>query len=83
MQFKTLKTQGNFNNEYGIPQTLLMLEEAHEMAVIEMGMDHLGDIEKSIELVKPSMSVITNVGLTHIEIFKKPGKIFLKLKKKF
>src|SRR5665647_1964102 len=41
-----LKTQGNFNNEYGIPQTLFQLGSEHEMAVIEMGMDHLGDITK-------------------------------------
>ncbi|WKY47269.1 UDP-N-acetylmuramoyl-tripeptide--D-alanyl-D-alanine ligase [Eubacteriaceae bacterium ES3] len=75
-KFKTLKTQGNFNNEYGIPQTLLQLDESHQMAVIEMGMDHLGDIEKSIGLVRPDISVITNVGLTHIEILKTRENIF-------
>lgn len=72
-----LKTQGNFNNEYGIPQTLFQLEPKHEMAVIEMGMDHLGDITKSINEVDPDISVITNIGLTHIEILKTQENIFL------
>lgn len=75
-KYKTLKTQGNFNNQFGIPQTLLKFEESHQMAVIEMGMDHLGDIEKSIALVRPAISVITNVGLTHIEILKSQDNIF-------
>lgn len=76
-KYCTLKTQGNFNNEYGIPQTLFCLEPKHEIAVIEMGMDHLGDITKSIELVDPDISVITNIGLTHIEILKTQENIFL------
>ncbi|WKY43880.1 UDP-N-acetylmuramoyl-tripeptide--D-alanyl-D-alanine ligase [Eubacteriaceae bacterium ES2] len=75
-KYRTLKTQGNFNNQFGIPQTLLKIDESHEMAVIEMGMDHLGDIEKSIALVRPAISVITNVGLTHIEILKSQENIF-------
>jgi UDP-N-acetylmuramoyl-tripeptide--D-alanyl-D-alanine ligase len=75
-KYRTLKTQGNFNNQYGIPQTLLQLNESHQLAVIEMGMDHLGDIEKSIALVRPTISVITNVGLTHIEILKSQENIF-------
>lgn len=76
-KYCTLKTQGNFNNEYGIPQTLFRLEPEHEIAVIEMGMDHLGDITKSIDLVDPDISVITNIGLTHIEILKTQENIFL------
>jgi len=76
-KFNTLKTEGNFNNEYGIPQTLFNLGPNHQIAVIEMGMDHLGDIKKSIELVDPSISVITNVGLSHIERLGTQDNIFL------
>ncbi|MGV8905355.1 MAG: UDP-N-acetylmuramoyl-tripeptide--D-alanyl-D-alanine ligase [Acetobacterium sp.] len=76
-KYCTLKTQGNFNNEYGIPQTLFQLERKHEIAVIEMGMDHLGDITKSIDEVDPDIAVITNIGLTHIEILKTQENIFL------
>lgn len=75
-RFNTLKTQGNFNNEYGIPQTLFQLNHTHEIGVIEMGMDHLGDISKSIHLVEPDIGVITNIGLTHIEILKTQENIF-------
>lgn len=76
-KYHTLKTQGNFNNEYGIPQTLFQLEPEHEIAVIEMAMDHLGDITKSIYLVDPEIAVITNIGLTHIELLKTQENIFL------
>ncbi|MDP2842897.1 MAG: UDP-N-acetylmuramoyl-tripeptide--D-alanyl-D-alanine ligase, partial [Acetobacterium sp.] len=69
-KYHTLKTEGNFNNEYGIPQTLFNLTADHQLAVIEMGMDHPGEISKSIQLVKPDISVITNVGLSHIERLK-------------
>jgi len=75
-RYHTLKTEGNFNNEYGIPQTLFNLEADHQMAVIEMGMDHLGDISKSIALVDPDISVITNVGLSHIERLKSQENIY-------
>lgn len=74
-KFKTLKTEGNFNNEYGIPQTLFNLNADHEAAVIEMGMDHLKDISKSIDEVRPHISVITNIGTAHIEILKTQEKI--------
>jgi UDP-N-acetylmuramoyl-tripeptide--D-alanyl-D-alanine ligase len=76
-KYRTLKTDGNFNNEYGIPQTLCNLESDHQIAVIEMGMDHLGDISKSIQLVDPDISVITNVGLSHIERLKTQENIYL------
>ncbi|WP_373484310.1 UDP-N-acetylmuramoyl-tripeptide--D-alanyl-D-alanine ligase [Acetobacterium sp.] len=76
-KYHTLKTEGNFNNEYGIPQTLCNLESDHQIAVIEMGMDHLGDISKSIQLVDPDISVITNVGLSHIERLKTQENIYL------
>ncbi|AFA47746.1 UDP-N-acetylmuramoyl-tripeptide--D-alanyl-D-alanine ligase [Acetobacterium woodii] len=76
-KYNTLKTEGNFNNEYGIPQTLLNLGPDHQLAVIEMGMDHLGDISKSIQIVEPDISIITNVGLSHIERLKTQENIYL------
>lgn len=76
-KYCTLKTDGNFNNEYGIPQTLFKLGPEHEIAVIEMGMDHLGDISKSIKSVDPDISVITNVGLSHIERLRSQENICL------
>ena len=64
-KYHTLKTEGNFNNEYGVPQTLFNLTADHQLAVIEMGMDHPGEISKSIQLVEPDISVIT-LSLIHI-----------------
>ena len=64
-RYKTLKTQGNFNNDIGLPLTILNLRD-HEVAVIEMGMNHLGEISKLTKIAKPSISVITNVGTSHI-----------------
>lgn len=75
-KYRILKTQGNFNNEYGIPQTLFQLGSDHEIAVIEMGMDHIGDISNSILSVDPDIAVITNIGLAHIEVLKTRENIF-------
>lgn len=66
-KYKTLKTQGNFNNEIGVPITVMSLEKEHEAAVIEMGMNHFGEIERLAEIASPNVAVITNVGLSHIE----------------
>ncbi len=66
-KFNALKTQGNLNNEIGVPRTLFCLEENHEAAVIEMGMNHFGEIEKLSKTVEPSIACITNVGTAHIE----------------
>ena len=64
-KYKTLKTQGNMNNDIGLPFTILNLRD-HEAAVIEMGMNHLGEISKLTKIAKPSISVITNIGTSHI-----------------
>ena len=64
-KYKTLKTQGNMNNEIGLSLTVLSLRD-HEAAVIEMGMNHLGEISKLSKIAKPTISVITNVGTSHI-----------------
>lgn len=82
-KYNTLKTQGNFNNEYGIPQTLFNLQPEHEIAVIEMGMDHLNDIRKSIGEVSPHIGVITNIGTAHIEILKTQDNILAAKKEIF
>ena len=64
-KYKTLKTEGNNNNNLGLPFTILKLQD-HEAAVLEMGMNHLGEIELLSKIAKPTISVITNVGTSHI-----------------
>ncbi len=66
-RYSVLKTQGNFNNEIGVPITVLSIEKEHDMAVIELGMSHFGEIEKLTGIVKPDAAVITNIGMSHIE----------------
>ena len=66
-QYATLKTQGNFNNEVGLPKTLFGLEDSHEAAVIEMGMSHFGEISRLSRTAEPCIGVITNIGYSHIE----------------
>ncbi len=63
-----LKTSGNFNNEVGVPMTLLELNEKHKAAVVEIGMRGLGQIESLAEVVKPTIGIVTNVSETHIEL---------------
>lgn len=66
-RYKVLKTEGNFNNDIGLPLTVLRLDHSHEMCVLEMGMDHAGEIDYLAELVKPDVAVITNIGDAHME----------------
>ena len=63
----TLKNQGNFNNLIGLPVTLLLLEEKHRFAVLEMGMNHPGEIGRLAEIADPEIGVITNVAKAHLE----------------
>lgn len=65
---ETLKTEGNFNNEIGMPRTLFRLEETTKNAVIEMGMDGFGQISVLTKCAKPDCAIITNIGVSHIEI---------------
>lgn len=65
--FKTLKTQANFNNEIGMPKTLFGLDKSFEAAVIEMGMNHPGEISRMSMSAQPDAAVITNIGVSHIE----------------
>jgi UDP-N-acetylmuramoyl-tripeptide--D-alanyl-D-alanine ligase len=69
-KYNVLKTEGNFNNAIGLPLTLFRLERNHEICVIEMGMNSLGEIELLAEIVRPDAGVITNVGTAHIERLK-------------
>lgn len=64
-KFKTLKTEGNHNNDIGLPFTILKLKD-EEVAVIEMGMNHFGEIRLLTNIAKPTISVITNIGTSHI-----------------
>ena len=66
-KFNTLRTEGNLNNEIGVPKTIFRLENSHEAAVIEMGMNHFGEISRLSKTVCPDIGVITNVGTAHIE----------------
>ena len=65
---KILKTSANFNNEIGVPLTLLELDETHKAAVVEIGMRGLGQIEELAKIVKPNIAIVTNVNETHIEL---------------
>ena len=62
-------TQGNLNNQIGVPLTLLQISRAHEMAIVEMGASHPGDIKELVDIAEPNCGLITNVGRAHLEGF--------------
>ena len=62
-------TQGNLNNQLGVPLTLLSMTRAHEMAIVEMGASHPGDIKELVEIAEPNYGLITNVGKAHLQGF--------------
>jgi len=66
-KYKTLKNEGNLNNEIGVPLTLFRLDDSYEAAVIEMGMSDFGEISRITAAVKPDVAVISNIGVSHIE----------------
>ncbi|MGM9760530.1 MAG: UDP-N-acetylmuramoyl-tripeptide--D-alanyl-D-alanine ligase [Parabacteroides sp.] len=74
-KFNVLYTEGNFNNQIGVPLTLLRLTYEHEMAVIEMGASHPGDIKELVDIVQPDYGLITNVGCAHLEGFGSPEMV--------
>ena len=86
-KYNVLATQGNFNNHIGVPKTLLRITKAHEIAVIETGANHPGEIKDLAEIVNPDCGLITNVGVAHIEGFgsfegvvKTKGELYDKLR---
>ena len=68
-KYNVMHTEGNFNNDVGVPKTLLRLSPEHEIAVVEMGASHPGDIKKLVEYVEPTCGLITNVGRAHLQGF--------------
>src|SRR4051812_43039253 len=65
-RFRVLKSEGNFNNHFGLPLMLLKLEREHDIAVIEMGMSHSGEIAALAEIAHPEIGVVTNVAAVHL-----------------
>lgn len=66
-KYKVLKTQGNYNNELGVPLTLLRIREEHEAAVVEMGINHFGEMHRLSRMAAPDIVVMTNIGDCHLE----------------
>jgi murE/murF fusion protein len=86
-RFCTLSTQGNFNNDIGLPLTLLNLRREHQWAVVELGMNRPGEIERLAEICLPDVGVITNIGPAHLEglgsvdaVMKAKGELLAKIK---
>lgn len=69
-KFNVLKTEGNFNNEIGLPLTIFRIREEHEIAVLEMGISHFGDMEPLASIARPDICVVTNIGFAHLENLK-------------
>lgn len=74
-ELKTLKSNENYNNEIGVPITLLKLDKTHKAAVLEMAMQKLGEIEELAKIVLPNVAIITNVGEAHIKFLKTRPKV--------
>ena len=69
MKYNLHYTQGNLNNQIGVPLTLLQITRAHELAIVEMGASHPGDIKELVDIAEPNCGLITNVGRAHLEGF--------------
>ena len=76
-RFRVLKSEGNFNNEYGLPLTLFRLDETHEAAVLEMGMSRRGELSRLAEIARPDVGVVTRVSPAHLEFFASVDEIAL------
>src|SRR6202007_830356 len=68
-KFRVHKSEGNFNNHFGLPLMLLKLEPDHDCAVVELGMSHLGEITALAQIALPNTGVVTNVAPVHLEFF--------------
>lgn len=69
-KYRVLKTEGNFNNEIGLPLTVFRIQEEHEIAVLEMGISDFGEMERLARIARPDICVITNIGNAHLEQLK-------------
>ncbi len=69
-KYNVLSTKGNLNNHIGVPQTLFRLNDKHEVAVVEVGTNHFGELKYLCEILEPTHGVITNIGHEHLEFFK-------------
>lgn len=69
-KYKVFKTEGNFNNEIGLPLMIFKLDKTYDIAVLEMGMSNFGEIHKMAEVALPDVAIITNIGISHIENLK-------------
>jgi UDP-N-acetylmuramoyl-tripeptide--D-alanyl-D-alanine ligase len=76
-RFRVLKTEGNLNNEYGLPLTLLKLDDQHDATVIEMGMSHPGELARLARIAAPEVGVITRIAVEHLEFFSSIDEIAL------
>jgi UDP-N-acetylmuramoyl-tripeptide--D-alanyl-D-alanine ligase len=74
-RFRVLKSEGNFNNHFGLPLMLLKIEPEHQAAVIEMGMSHRGEIAALAKIAQPEIGVVTNVAPVHLEFFNSVAEI--------
>jgi UDP-N-acetylmuramoyl-tripeptide--D-alanyl-D-alanine ligase len=75
VRFRVLKSEGNFNNHFGLPLMLLKLESGHDVAVVELGMSHPGEIAGLAKIAHPEIAVVTNVAPVHLEFFKSVADI--------
>lgn len=66
-KYRVLKTEGNFNNEVGLPLTVLQIRQEHEVAVLEMGISHFGEMHRLSKIARPDVCVMTNIGQCHLE----------------
>lgn len=69
-KYSVLSTEGNLNNQIGVPQTMFRLEKSHEIAVVEIGTNHFGELHTLCDILEPTHGIITNVGREHMEFFK-------------
>ena len=76
-KFRVLKSEGNLNNEYGLPLTLLRLEPEDQAAVVELGMSHRGELRRLAEIAEPEVGVVTRVAPVHLEFFSSIDEIAL------
>src|SRR5713226_1315257 len=74
-RFRVHKSEGNFNNHFGLPLMLLKLEPEHDVAVVELGMSHLGEINALAQIAQPETGVVTNVAPVHLEFFNSVAEI--------